>query len=377
MCVIKTMQDLDNFVLGATLFGTGGGGSQVMGKNLLLESFNKGKKLNWVNIESIGEEAWVCTAFYMGSIAPLTDEDKQKMKELGLVERVEKRVLLRAVKKLEEELDIEISAIIPVELGGLNSSAPLDAAAQMGKMVVDGDLAGRAVPEVAQVLPRIFNYTICPISCCDAWGNITIIKKVHGYESAEALGKMLSIPAYEPIGLACFAMQARDAKKAIVNGSLTKCLNTGAVVSKARDNGEDPVNAFASTSGGKVVFKGKVTAHDWESKGGYMVGNNDINGTGEFESKQFRIYFKNENHITWLNGKPYVTSPDSIEVVDAHTGEPLTNTDIAVGMEIAVITIPNPIYRTEERIKILGPSHFGFNDIQYRPMEEILAKEKR
>ncbi|HZL82564.1 MAG TPA: DUF917 domain-containing protein [Candidatus Deferrimicrobium sp.] len=374
MSGIKTKQDLDDFVRGATLYGTGGGGSQAMGKNLLLQSFNEGKEISWINIADIDETAWVCTALYMGSIAPLTDEDKKRMQELGLVKKVEQRVLVTAVKELEQNLAIEISAIIPVELGGLNSSAPLDAAAQMGKKVVDGDLAGRAVPEIAQTLPRIVGYPICPIACCDAWGDVSIIKKTHGYDSAEALGKMLSIPAYEPIGLACFAMRAKDAKLALVDGSLTKCLNTGIAVREARDGGQDPVYAFASTADGKVIFRGKVTAHNWKSKDGYMYGNNDIEGgKGEFEGKQFRIWFKNENHITWLDGNPYVTSPDLIQAVDMHTGEPLTNTDIAVGLDVAVVAIPNPKYRTKEGIDLLGPSHFGFNDIQYRPMEEILG----
>lgn len=370
---IKTMQDLDDFVRGTTLFGTGGGGSQAMGKNLLLQSFDEGKEINWVNISDIDGDAWVCTAFYMGSIAPLTDEDKRNMKALGLEERVEKRVLTAAVKELERELGIEVAAIIPVELGGLNSAAPLDAAAQMGKKVIDADLAGRAVPEVAQTLPRIYGYPICPIACCDAWGNVSIIKKTHGYDSAEALGKMLSIPAYEPIGLACFAMKAKDAKKVMVEGTLTRSLEVGAAVRIACEKGEDPAEAFAATAGGKIILKGTVTAHDWESKGGYMYGNNEVTGEGEFEGKTLKIWVKNENHISWLNGKTYITSPDLIQLVDLHTGEPITNTDTAVDLKVAVVAVPNPKYRTDEGIRLLGPAHYGFDNIEYRSMEEIVG----
>lgn len=373
MSGIKTRQDLDDFVRGATLYGTGGGGSQEMGKNLLLQSFNEGKKIEWVSISDIESDAWICTAFYMGSIAPLTDEDRKKMKALGLVERVEKRVLTAAVKELETELGINIAAIIPVELGGLNSAAPLDAAVQIGKRVIDADLAGRAVPEVAQTLPRIFGYPICPIACCDAWGNVTMIKKTHGYDTAEALGKMLSIPAYEPIGLACFAMRAKDARKVLVEGSLTRCLNVGAAVREACESGQDPAGAFAAAAGGKVILKGTVTAHDWESKGGYMYCDNEITGAGEFEGKTLKIWVKNENHVSWLNGKPYITSPDLIQLVNRHTGEPITNTDTAVGMEVAVVAIPNLKYRTKEGIFLLGPAHYGFDDIEYKPMEEILG----
>lgn len=372
MAGIKTMQELDDFVRGATLFGTGGGGSQVMGKNLLLGSFEEGKTIEWVDINTLEDNAWVCTAFYMGSIAPLSDSDKKRMAELDLRERSVKRVLVSAVQELEKELGLHFDALIPVELGGLNSAAPLDAAAQMGKKVIDADLAGRAVPEVAQTLPRIKGIPICPISCCDAWGNVTVIRKTHGYDMAEALGKMLSIPAYEPIGLACFAMQVKDAKDAVVPGTLTKCLYSGAAVREAAEKGEDPAQAFAQVAGGVVALKGTVTVHEWESAGGYMYATNCVKGEGNYEGKEIKVWVKNENHISWMNGDPFVTSPDIIQFVDAATGEPITNTDTAVGMRVAVVVIPNALYRSEEGLRIMGPIHYGFDQIPYRPMEELV-----
>ena len=372
MAGIKTMQELDDFVRGTTLYGTGGGGSQKMGKDLILGSFEEGKNIEWVGIDEIDPDAWVCTTFYMGSIAPLTEEDRKQMARLGLEERSVKRVLVEAVKELEKELGIEISAIIPVELGGLNSAAPLDAAVQMGKKVIDADLAGRAVPEVAQTLPRIKGIPICPIACCDAWGNVSLIRKTHGYDSAEALGKMLSIPAYEPIGLACFAMKASTAKNAMVPGTLSSCLNSGAAVREAVEQGRDPAAAFAKVSGGVVAIKGTVTSHEWESKGGYMYAENIIEGEGEFKGKEMKIWAKNENHISWINGETFVTSPDLIQLVDSATGEPITNTDTAVGMNVAVVVIPNPLYRSEEGLRIMGPSHYGFEEIEYKPLEELI-----
>lgn len=177
--MITSMTDLDDFVRGSTLYGTGGGGPQVLGKQLLLGSFEEGKDLSFTDIDELPDDAWVCTAFYMGSIAPLSDEEKQRMADLGLVEKTEPRVLVKAVTELERELGIEITAIVPVELGGLNCPAPVDAAAQLGKKLVDGDLAGRAVPEVAQTTPRLLGYPITPIFCCDAWGNVTMIRQTH------------------------------------------------------------------------------------------------------------------------------------------------------------------------------------------------------
>lgn len=368
--MITTMTELDDFVRGSTLYGTGGGGPQVLGKQLLQGSFDDGLELSFTDINDLDEDAWVCTAFYMGSIAPLSEEEKARMAELGLVERSEPRVLVRAVKELEKELGIEIAAIVPVELGGLNCPAPVDAAAQMGKKLVDGDLAGRAVPEVAQTTPRLLGYPITPISCCDAWGNVTMIRETHSYDVAELLGKMLSIPAFEPIGLACFAMTVRDAKEALVPGTMTRNIATGAAVREAREQGNDPAQAFADVAGGQVVFRGTVTGKDWEGKGGYMYV--DLYITDE-AGDVMKIWVKNENHLSWINDELFITSPDLLQCVLADSGEPLTNTDIKVDDIVAVVAIPNPKYRTPEGIKVLGPHHYGFYDITYVPMEERLA----
>ena len=45
--MITSMTDLDDFVRGSTLYGTGGGGPQVLGKQLLLGSFEEGKDLSF------------------------------------------------------------------------------------------------------------------------------------------------------------------------------------------------------------------------------------------------------------------------------------------------------------------------------------------
>ena len=131
---------------------------------------------------------------------------------------------------------------------------------------------------------------------------------------------------------------------------------------------------MAQAAGGWVLFRGEVEAAEWEERGeGYMFGygTNRIKGLGEYEGQSFSIWYKNENHISWLNGGPFVTSPDCIAVVDLETGEALTNSAIAPDQKVAVIGVKtlDVAYRTEKGLEILGPRHFGF-DIDYVPIEE-------
>lgn len=61
---------------------------------------------------------------------------------------------------------------------------------------------------------------------------------------------------------------------------------------------------------GWTLFKGIVIEKKWEDKEGYYWGIHRLKGVDEFESEEFKYWFKNENHISWINGKSYVTSPD-------------------------------------------------------------------
>ena len=119
---------------------------------------------------------------------------------------------------------------------------------------------------------------------------------------------------------------------------------------------------------------GKVTGKDWEDREGYYWGTHTITGTGDFSGHEFKIWFKNENHISWFDDKPYVTSPDMLIVVDAETGEPYSNAQIEVGHQVAVVGLRAvEQFRSQKGINILGPRHFGF-DIDYKPIEDLVKK---
>ena len=83
----------------------------------------------------------------------------------------------------------------------------------------------------------------------------------------------------------------------------------------------------------------------------------------------YRIWFKNENLVTWRDGVPALTCTDLICVLDGDSGEPVTNPNARVGQRLAVIGLPAPAsWRTADGLKVLSPRHFGF-DIDYAPLQ--------
>lgn len=370
--LITTMQEVEDLVRGVTFFGTGGGGDPVKGLKFLKETLKDVGKIEIIDVDELDDDATVCTCFYMGSIAPHTPEVQEKMKKMGYIDVEVERVLPEAVKRLEKYIGKEIDAIVAIELGGINTPAPIDAAVRLGKKIINGDYAGRAIPEIVQTTPSLAGKNVCPMTSVDEWGNVVYIDKVKNHLCAEAMGKAISTVAFGLVGQTAFVMTGKEMKEIIIEGTITESLAVGKVLREAAESGKDPAKKVADLLNGWILFKGKVVEKVWEDKEGYFLGTNTINGTDDFSGHEFKIWFKNENHITWLDGEVYVTSPDIIEVIDSKTGEPITNPAIKEGNEVAVIGVKKrAAFDNKVGIDRVGPVHYGF-DIKHKPIEEVV-----
>jgi len=351
--------------------GTGGGGPPERGMQLLSDAFKDGLIVQWIDPADVPDDAWTATAFGMGSIAPITAETEAEIARLGLVETVGRaRAMALAIQELEKYTGKKIQALVPVELGGSNTPGPLVNGLRLGIPTVDGDYAGRAIPEAVQTTPYLFGKADWPLSSADRWGNVCIIKEAQNAALMERIGKMLAVAAYGSCAMAGTLLPGREMKAIVVPGTLTKCLELGRTIRRAREKGEDPVMAATKLLEGWLLFKGEVTRKDWEDKGGYMYGTTYLRGIEEFQGRTFKVWFKNENHIAWKDEVPLVTSPDVICLVDVKTAEPKTNTVLAPGDRMAVIGAKGlEAFRSEKGLESLGPRHFGF-DIEYVPIEQ-------
>ena len=374
---IKNRTDADDLIRGLAFMGTGGGGRPDSGREMLYRHVDKGETLGWTDLKELPEDAWACCAFTMGSTAPRPPDFKegQSFPEYG--SRVPGSALPRAIRELESYTGKQVSVIFALELGAANTAGPLHAAAELGLKVADGEGCGRAVPEAGQIIPALYNRTMWPASLCDEWGNALVMRQATSQEVAEAIGKHISIVTKTPdpyayLGMACYLMPVPQMKEMVVDGSVSRAFALGQAIRRAREQGQDPVAAAAAFAHGWVLFRGVVSRRQWENTRGYQIGTTEITGDGAHAGHAMRIWFKNEHHISWIDDKPFVTSPDLLAVVQADTAEPITNTYLSEGDKVAVIGMQvNKFFRTEMGMKVLGPRHFGF-DLDFRPIEEVL-----
>ncbi|MDH7484765.1 MAG: DUF917 domain-containing protein [Anaerolineae bacterium] len=370
---LQNRQDCEDFIRGCLFMGTGGGGGIEWGMEMLTAALDEGLSIEWVDVSEIPDDAWTCTPYGMGSIAPPSAETLAQIERLGLVDRLGHRAMEVAVQELGRYAGVEIGAIVPSELGAGNTPAPLITGVRLGIPVVDGDYAGRAIPEEMQGMPYLYGKNSFPLASVDRWGNVVILKEACSPHMLERIGKMLAVAAFGTCTIAATLLSGREMKEIIVPGTLTRCLHLGRAIRQARERGDDPVQAAIEHTGGWLLFEGEVTGKEWEDREGYMIGTTHIKGTGRFAGHGLDVWFKNENHVSWLDGQPYVCSPDLVTIVDQETGEGFTNTVIDAGHRVAVIGIKGlEAFRSERGLAAAGPRYFGFG-VDYVPIEEIVG----
>ncbi|MCB6994588.1 DUF917 domain-containing protein [bacterium 210820-DFI.6.37] len=372
---LKSRQQVEDFVRGCTFMGTGGGGLPANGIESLMSEIEKGTEIGWVDVSEIPDDIMTACPFLMGSIAPHTPEVTAEMEDFGLTDQVytEKEQLAKAIQYLGKFCETEIGAIVPIELGGANTPGGVAAGIVSGAVCVDGDYTGRAIPEIQQTTPYLRGKALWPVASVDGYGDISYIEHAVNYRVVERLGKKIAETAYGLVGQAGFLISGKEMKECVNAGTLTRCYNIGKLIREAREKGKDPVAELVSDLGGWVLARGTVTGKETKDDG-YYYGTHTIKGSGADEGNEYKIWFKNENHVMWKNGEPYVTSPDIISVVDAKTGEPIANPLVEVGNEVCVIGLrANEVFRNEKGISILGPRYFKF-DIDYVPIEERMEK---
>lgn len=372
---LDTERDCQDFVDGCLWMGTGGGGQASEGYDALLQALHEDIPVGWVPVESISDDALAVTAYSSGSIAPQGPEVDDLIASLHLGEpsRMEE-AMVRAVEELGRYLGQPVGAIVPVELGASNSPTPLVTAARLGIAVPDGDFSGRAVPDEMQGTPFINEIPSYPFTSVDQWGNVAVVPETANAYMLERVSKYLSIAGIHGTSIASTPISGEVMKRIIVPGTLTKSLAIGRAARLARESGEDPVDASVEAADGWRLFDGVVALKDWEDRGGYMYGNIFIEGTHNGAPAGLRIWFKNENHVSWLNGEPWVCSPDLISVVNSETGRGYTSTDIAVGDRVSIVGSRGlEVFRTEHALEhAFGPAYFGFPEVSYRPIEDVV-----
>jgi len=282
-----------------------------------------------------------------------------------------------ALKRLMEIVGVKNISFSIIGEVSPSGSRTLCTASLEGRKVVDATYTGyRAAPEVSQTGLNLANVKCTPAVVATNWGDILVFEKVLCYQRAEDLVEGVALYSGGSAG-GPFAISGKEVKKGGIPGVISFVIDIGKAILKAKESGDDIVEAMLDASKGRAykLFEGKITRFWKDDAFTFIWGESHFKGTGEYTGHRFRAWYKNENHISWLDGKPYVTSPDGINVVDPKTGYGLGNfwpDEWEVGRPVTIIGVRNDErWETPMGLKLFGPQHFFF-DIQHVPIDKLV-----
>ena len=270
---------------------------------------------------------------------------------------------------IAESLGKKMYAIGSTELGGENTAEALHVALLMDLPLIDADPAGRSVPELQHSTYYVKNVPIFPMGVATKFGEKIVIQNVADDLRAEDIVRAIAVVSDNLVGVADHANVGKVIKNSLIPGAITYAQEIGRVLRETKEAGGDVASAICDDKEGKVLFRGHISDYTCETRDGFNFGEIHLKGERDYTDEAYRIWFKNENIISYRNGEVDVIAPDLICMINGE-GNPMTTPNFEVGDKMTVIALPSPeIWTTPEGLECFGPKHFGF-DVEYKPFEK-------
>jgi len=349
-------QEIRDIANGSAILGTGGGGDPYLGTLATLEALKAHGAPVLMDPVEVEDDALVAFPFIVGAPVP------------GVEKFPFGSELVRALRTLESQLGRKVDAVMSAEIGGANSMIPMSLAVRVGIPVVDGDLIGRAFPEIQLTTLTLHGMHASPFALADEHGNGVVLNVIDNFW-AERIARAIAIE----FGAVCvgvaYPISGKQVKTATLHRTVSFAGKIGRALREARAGKANPLGAVLDATDGVEVFQGKIVDVERRTQRGWAMGEAVIAGSGRFASSVARIRFQNENLVVILDGKVVASVPDLITILEADTGAAITTENLRYGFRVVVIGIAcQPIWRTDAGLALAGPKHWGY-DIDYVPIE--------
>jgi hypothetical protein len=238
--------------------------------------------------------------------------------------------------------------------------------------MVDGDLMGRAGPELHQSTLHIFGFPMTPATLVSESGNRLLVDRTAGIDDYEAIARHVSVVSGGRAAVVDSPLSISEAKQCVVPLTISKCIAIGRSRREAAQRSGDPVKAVTDRlDNGKRIFEGRVSKYTWRDERGFLFGECLLEGTGRWAGKTLKSWIQNEHIMCWIDDKPVVMPPDLIIFLDPSSGEGITNDKLAEGSNVVVLgSSIARLWRSERGLSLFGPRRFGF-DYEYIPFESL------
>lgn len=355
--------DLTDFAMGAAFLGAGGGGDPYIGQLMAKNAIREFGHPMILDAESLPDDATVVMVGMLGAPTVLT-EKAAAGPDIDL-----------AIQRMSERLGRPVDVLMPIEIGGVNSTIPIVASARSGLPLLNADGMGRAFPEIQMLVMNFEGLSATPFVIVDEHLN-SVIVDTSTAPDAEAFVRTIAVH----MGLSCmvtgYPMTGADAKRATVWNTLTVALDIGRAIVRGRRTG-DPVGELIRSlcatdiyGYAREIFDGKLIDLQRDTATGFSVGQARFEGLSDPE-RHLLVKFQNEYLIALEGDTLKAVVPDLIAIVDRETAEPIPVEALRYGQRVKILAVAAPkIITTPQALASVSPRCFGL-DVNYQPIRSL------
>lgn len=347
---------IKDIAIGSAVLGTGGGGNPYLGMLGAIQAVRKHGELSLYTLDELPDDTLAVSPFAIGSPVPFVER-------LSMTAEI-----LVAFNAMSRYFGKEIGAIIPAEIGGVNSVIPLAVGRALDLPVLDADGMGRAYPEIQLCTFTLYGHAASPLAVADEHGNVAIMDTIDNLWT-ERLARPVAVEMGAIAGGVGFPITVGDLKEAAVAGTVTYAESIGRSIREAKEQHLEPVESVLRVTRGFMLFKGRIIDVQRRIEKGWALGEVVIAGIDQDAGRQLIVRFQNEHLVAMLDGEILASVPDLIALLDSERGGPITTEELRYGFRVSVIAMPcDEKWRTPAGVALGGPKHFGY-DIDFVPVE--------
>ncbi len=348
------LDDIDDLALGATLLGTGGGGDPYIAKLMVKQAIEEHGPIKVVDPSDLPPDGLVLTTAVIG--APTV-----------ILEKIPSGAEFKtSVKAMAQYLGRDPVALMPIEVGGMNTLIPLATAAEMGLPVIDADSMRRAFPQIEMTVFTLAGLKAAPMCVADEKGNVCIYEATSN-QLAEDLARGAVMRLGMANAISCYALTAQQIQDHGIHGSMSFCTDLGQHMAAVQRGEPDAMDRFLAFADAKVVFTGKITDIERRTTEGFARGTVVLEHVNE-AGREMRIEIQNENLVAYDGDECVVMVPDLICLIDHETAKPVLTEALAYGQRLDIIAMPcAPEWHQDGMLDVVGPRAFGY-DLDYVPL---------
>lgn len=343
-----TATELDDLMRGALLLGCGGGGDARTGELLAAASLAHGAvDLLPVDVAQ-RQRLTTMPVGVVGASGGVFDERLPTGTEFHQV-----------VEGMQRLIGATVSAVLPIEAGGLNGPLGVWASASLRLPLVDADLCGRAVPRIDQMTAGYGGRAMTPAVCVDPDGRQVDIGHLGTPYDGERLERAVRSHLTAGAGWLAVGFRPLDGEEladCVVAGAVSRCVELGSALGPPKRSLESANPRWADV-GAEMLATGRVL--NWRRAG--MGAHDDVGWVSvQSGSDLVRIDVQNEILAVAVNGRVVAATPDVLALLDSGSGQVLDLDSVRHGARIDVIRIQALYPRErEEYLRRVGPPGFG------------------